>query len=389
MRKRCITGILLAALLVSLCGCTSVFDKEYLSVRPYEEPSNLLTDADTTQIRNYAGLMRALNTMAAQYERSFVLAFGDYDGIIADDLAAACEELRTGTAIGAYCIESVSYETEQVIAYCEASITITYNRPESEVRSIYSAQTQKSILDCVVDALDRQKTQFAIQISTSTLETDDVAALVRSACLNQPQLVVDFPSIDVTVYSGSSNSQKIFGITLQYSVSESAVNDRRTQLDGRVRTLMSALTTGEQETSLQAALVVMRACEQRISTVSTAYDALVNGSADSYGLAMAYKAVCDALNIPCQVVSGRFQGKIAAGTSCRSAAITIIWICPCSRRRCGCAAMRACAAPISGTRRAARPARRSRSSGARDRSCNAGFAKKIKKGLTSRLFVVK
>ena len=76
MHKRYIAGILLAALLVSLCGCTSVFDKEYLSVRPYEEPSNLLTDADTTQIRNYAGLMRALNTMAAQYERSFVLAQG-------------------------------------------------------------------------------------------------------------------------------------------------------------------------------------------------------------------------------------------------------------------------------------------------------------------------
>ena len=96
MHKRYIAGILLAALLVSLCGCTSVFDKEYLSVRSYEEPSNLLTDTDTTQIRNYAGLMRALNAMAAQYERSVVLAFGDYDGIIADDLAAACEELRTG-----------------------------------------------------------------------------------------------------------------------------------------------------------------------------------------------------------------------------------------------------------------------------------------------------
>lgn len=278
MRKRCITGILLAALLVSLCGCTSVFDKEYLSVRPYEEPSNLLTDADTTQIRNYAGLMRALNAMAAQYERSFVLAFGDYDGIIADDLAAACEELRTGTAIGAYCIDSVTYETEQVIAYCEASITIAYNRPESEVRSIYSAQTQKSILDCVVDALDRQKTQFAIQISTSTLETDDVAALVRSACLNQPQLVVDFPAIDVTAYSGGS-SQKIFGITLRYDLGASVVNDRRTQLDGRVRTLISSLTAGEKETPLQAAFVVMRACEQRTTTVRTAYDALVNGSA--------------------------------------------------------------------------------------------------------------
>ena len=70
MRKRCITGILLAALLVSLCGCTSVFDKEYLSVRPYEEPSNLLTDADTTQIRNYAGLMRAREARAARDERA-------------------------------------------------------------------------------------------------------------------------------------------------------------------------------------------------------------------------------------------------------------------------------------------------------------------------------
>ena len=30
MHKRYIAGILLAALLVSLCGCTSVFDKEYL-----------------------------------------------------------------------------------------------------------------------------------------------------------------------------------------------------------------------------------------------------------------------------------------------------------------------------------------------------------------------
>lgn len=293
---------------MSLCGCTSVFDKEYLSVRPYEEPSNLLTDADTTQIRNYAGLMRALNAMAAQYERSFVLAFGDYDGIIADDLAAACEELRTGTAIGAYCIDSVTYETEQVIAYCEASITIAYNRPESEVRSIYSAQTQKSILDCVVDALDRQKTQFAIQISTSTLETDDVAALVRSACLNQPQLVVDFPGHRRHRPTAAAAARRSSASRCAMTLARPVVNDRRTQLDGRVRTLLSSLTAGEKETPLQAAFVVMRACEQRTTTVRTAYDALVNGSGDSCALAMAYKAVCDALDIPCQVVSGRFQG---------------------------------------------------------------------------------
>ncbi|MFR5422143.1 MAG: hypothetical protein ACLTG4_09565 [Oscillospiraceae bacterium] len=87
MRKRCIAGILLAALLVSLCGCTSVFDKEYLSVRCMRAV-NLLTDADDTD--QHAGLMRA-QCRGGACGRSFVLAFGDCDGVIADDLAAACE----------------------------------------------------------------------------------------------------------------------------------------------------------------------------------------------------------------------------------------------------------------------------------------------------------
>ena len=79
---------------------------------------------------------------------------------------------------------------------------------------------------------------------------------MRSACRNQPQLVVDFPAIDVTVYSGGG-SQKIFVASRCATTLASVVNDRRTQLDGRVRTLTSTLTAGEQETPLQAAFVVM------------------------------------------------------------------------------------------------------------------------------------
>ena len=70
MHKRYIAGILLAALLVSLCGCTSVFDKEYLSVRSYEEPSNLLTDADTTQIRRNPGTLPSRGNRANALVRS-------------------------------------------------------------------------------------------------------------------------------------------------------------------------------------------------------------------------------------------------------------------------------------------------------------------------------
>ena len=128
--------------------------------------------------------------MVADYETERVLVFGDYSGIIADDLSSACWEVRSNTAIGAYCVESITYETEQVVAYCEADVTITYKRTAAEVKSIYSVQTRNSILDSVVDVLEAQRTTFALQISTDALDESDVSALVETVCLNHPLLAL-------------------------------------------------------------------------------------------------------------------------------------------------------------------------------------------------------
>ena len=49
-------------------------------------------------------------------------------------------------------------------------------------------------------------------------------------------------------------------------------------------------------TALQAAVLTADHCSTNGELGSTAYDALVLGSADSQGLAMAYRAVCDALD---------------------------------------------------------------------------------------------
>ena len=306
MFKRFVTMLLLAASLLTLGGCGSLFEKEYLSVNSYEEPDSALDAEDTTEIRNYTGLLRALNAMVAGYETERVLVFGNYSGIIGDDLATACWEVRSNTAIGAYCVESITYETEQVVAYCEADVTITYKRTADEVKSIYSVQTRNGIIDSVVDVLDTQRTTFAIQINTDALDDSDVSALVEKACLNHPMLAVDIPSAEITMYTGGTN-QKIFEVTLRYSAAQSEISGWRAALDAKLRTLTGTLNGGAQDAALQACAVTAEACAMNGAPGGTAYNALVEGSTDSRGLAMAYKAVCDALEIPCQVVAGRLN----------------------------------------------------------------------------------
>ena len=102
MFKRFGSMLLLAASLLTLGGCNSLFEREYLSAAPYEEQETILDAEDTTEIHNYTELLRALNAMVADYETERVLVFGDYSGIIADDLSSACWEVRSNTAIGAY-----------------------------------------------------------------------------------------------------------------------------------------------------------------------------------------------------------------------------------------------------------------------------------------------
>lgn len=306
MRKRFGTMLLLAAVLLTLSGCGALFEEEYLFVEPYEEQDNLLNADDTTEIHNYTGLLRALNAMVAGYETERVLVFGDYSGIIGDDLATACWEVRSNTAIGAYCVESITYETEQVVAYCEADVTITYKRTADEVKSIYSVQTRNGIIESVVDVLNAQRTAFAIQINTGALDESDVSALVETACLNHPMLAVDIPRVDITMYTGGTN-QKIFEVTLRYSASQSEISEWRAALDAKLQAMTGTLDSDAPDTALKACAVTAEACTMNGVSGSTAYHALVEGSTDSQGLAMAYKAMCDVLEIPCQVVAGRFD----------------------------------------------------------------------------------
>ena len=297
-------ALLLMVVMLLTAGCSSLFKKEYTSVRNYEDPETT-ADAATTEIHNYAMLLRALNAMVASYRTDQVLIFADYDGIIADDLSKACWELRSDTALGAWCVRDIEYTTEQVVAYVEADISVSYKRTEQEVESLKTAQTRSALSDCVAEALENQTRTVAVQMNTAALSESDVAELATQTILDHPLLCVEVPEVNVTLYSGATN-QKIFEITMHTRLSEADTLSRREKLAKAVQDLLSEVDSEDPNAALQAAVKVA----ERVKITgegNTAYDALVNGTSDSQGLAMAAKAVWMTMDAEGAVVSGQLD----------------------------------------------------------------------------------
>lgn len=298
----------LAALMLLLSGCARLFEKEYVSEKEYEDPE-ISSDSETQEIHDYAGLLRLMNAMVANFETQQSLIFTNYDGIIADDLSKACWELRSNTALGSYCVQDIEYTTEQVVAYCEADITVSYKRSEAEVKGLTSVQTRSGIAQCAADALEDQKSKFAVLMNTNALTENDVKELVLQTCLDHPALAVEIPTVDVTMFSGET-SQRIFEITMHCTLSAEETAQRREAVLKATNELVSAIEPDAANRALEAAVLTAEQCCRNGESGSTAYDALVLGNADSQGLAMAYRAVCDALDVDCLVINGQFDGGV-------------------------------------------------------------------------------
>lgn len=304
MLKRMAAMLLILAMVFGMTGCARLFVTEYRDSAPYVDSQT--EEASATEIRRYSDLTRVLRGMVADYTEQATLVFTDYDGIIADDLAKACWELRRGTALGAYCVQNITYEIEQVVAYCEADVVVTYKRSADEVRSIYSAQTPAAVENAMVDALRSNRTRFAIQINSTSFDESIVQDLLDDAIVSNPLIAVTIPEAEITMYTGDTQP-RIFEIRLNDAISDDVRANRRTALESAVDRLAASVKGEGLELVCAVCDLVGRSVESPGDDTCTAYDVLVNHRGDSRAVAMALKAVCDRLDIPCEIVTGQMD----------------------------------------------------------------------------------
>lgn len=310
MRTWAIKGRLTAlalALLTALGGCSAMLEREYQSVEPHVRLSVAEDDSNAVWAESYSELQGAILAQVKTHQEVGVIRLKNWKGDVEEQLTRACDEVSHSAPLGAYAVDRIQHSFTRMVSYYEATITIDFRRTAEQIAAVATVTGSGAIRAELVDALDGFVTETAFQINyfDETQDADYIRDLVREAYYDLPAAALGLPEVQVQLYP-DQGSRRVVEVLLSYPEESKALQSKRVQLETAATDLVEPYRTGLKDTALAAAL--FNGLRERTRTDAaagaTAYHALVEGAADSEGMALAYKELCDLAGLPCRIVEG-------------------------------------------------------------------------------------
>ena len=300
MKKRLLAGVLSASLL--LTGCSALLERDYTSVTPHNAAPATEGDPSILRADSYQELVNALIYFVnGGMEEGVVRLYTDAENV-EPFLSDACLEVVQEDPLGAYCVDFIKYTVDPVVTYSEAKVNITYRRTREQVASIVQATGTAAIRSELESALASFAPERTLRISYFEGDENFIRDLVRQAYYDAPACALGMPEVELSIYP-SSGRQRIVEILLDYPLNPSELEKRRKELAKILDDLAWDLT-GLPDLPLAAAQALLDLGEYDPQGGNTAWDLLSAGAADSEGLALAYAALCQQLELPCHVAQG-------------------------------------------------------------------------------------
>ena len=298
---------LCGALLLGLCGCGSVFEKEYVVVSDYVPAvPGSVPDEERITVSNLDGLRQALLLLVYDGAKESSIAFdADYEGEISEDMASACWQIRTQDALCAYCVENISYDLTKIVNYYEAHITIRYSSAVCAPAEVLRRPYSSGMDELLQDMMRAGKTRLAVLVNSSFYSAEGMEELVSGVYREDPSLSPQQPNISVMMLSGSE-MQRLYEIDLDYGMPPQERERRLAQLDA-LEPFAEAETEAldEAHRALAACRWLEAHCAFDPAGGSSLYAALIGGKADDEGMAFAYVRLCALLGLECRMVYGQ------------------------------------------------------------------------------------
>lgn len=295
--------------LLTLTGCGNILNRSYTSVSSHNETPQSEADSSSFRVENYQELVSAIVYFVSQAASTGTIRFYNYARDVNEDLAAACLEVVQEDPLGAYAVDYIKYDLRQVVSYDEATVTITYRRTASQIKSVLNVTGTTAIRTELSHALARFQDEAVLRVSDFDGDTNYVLGLIQDAYLQTPLAAFGMPQVTVELYP-DTGAQRIIEITLSYSEPHDTLVGKATALMAAASALQNSyagdgtnLKLQEMYTSLRQAAV----CDP--SAGDTAYAALVQGRANSAGFALAYELLCQLQNIDVIPVTGTLNGE--------------------------------------------------------------------------------
>ena len=297
----------LALCVCQLSGC-ALLDTEYVSVKDYiPSPQEQSVSGERLNVKNFQALKQALLSMAYAGQTEGTIVFDSaYEGDTTGDMASACWQVRTQDALCAYCVENIAYELNKIVTINEASVYISYSDVSESAGDIRHLSFSSGVDDIIREAFSTGTKKLVVLIGRSSYSAEDMATAVTRVYREHPALVPKEPLASVNMYSGTG-AQRLYEIGINYGMTAEEMNARTARL--RAVDAFSDLD----KTDMSEAQLAYAAYEYLTDNCSVsddknnnnAYAALVEGRANSEGLAFAYVELCRQLGVDCRIVYGQ------------------------------------------------------------------------------------
>lgn len=318
MRYRLAALLLAGALLLS--GCAAMTERDYLSIQPHKDALSAGNDPSVFRVENYTELGEAIHGMVEAGVEHGVVHLSNYaprsaKGDVEADLADACAEVAQRDPLGAYAVDFIKHDKAYIVSYYEANIYITYRRTPEQVKSIVSVTGTSAVRTEIQEALSGFSAEKVLRISYFAEDAAAIRDLVRQAYYASPLFALGMPEIEVDIYPSDeryTGALRIVEISLTYPEDQETLRKQAQALAQRAGGL-SGVTQGlGGEASARAIDLLLKSDvtylfpEQKDGPQrrNTAYAALVEGTADSEGLALAYQLLAEQEGLESYVVSG-------------------------------------------------------------------------------------
>lgn len=318
MRYRLAALLLAGALLLS--GCAAMTERDYLSIQPHKDALSAGNDPSVFRVENYTELGEAIHGMVEAGVEHGVVHLSNYaprsaKGDVEADLADACAEVAQRDPLGAYAVDFIKHDKAYIVSYYEANIYITYRRTPEQVKSIVSVTGTSAVRTEIQEALSGFSAEKVLRISYFAEDAAAIRDLVRQAYYASPLFALGMPEIEVDIYpsdEGYTGALRIVEILLTYPEDQETLRKQAQALAQRAGGLSGVAQGLGGEASARAIDLLLKSDVTYLSPEqkdgpqrrNTAYAALVEGTADSEGLALAYQLLAEQEGLESYVVSG-------------------------------------------------------------------------------------
>ena len=309
--KRLIPVVL--ALMLALCGCAALLDREYLVIEPHVEKKSPEFDPADLTVNSRESLKSAFLLLVQNHIESSVIRVANYSGEIDRDLPEVRIEVSEEEPIGAFAINYMSYSVSRVLTQYTVTVNISYRYTAEQISAIKPVSYVSGLSEELLDILRSRKPSLTVEMSYYDPQLHDVEKLLSSQYYQNPQLAMGMPEISIKTYP-ETGLRRIIDVEFAFPDTDSELLSQERMSEVAMLDIVSRLPYDILPPAKSLLLHdylsghIEPYAGDADNRPSTLYDASVARLADSEGYALAYKRACDMAGIECRILAGHKNG---------------------------------------------------------------------------------